>query len=131
METTPYPTDQETATLVILEGETEKKYDLREKSIWTFGRETQSNHPDLAVESRIVGRQHGEFRSIDGEWFYIDKGSINGTYHNGKKISNGLNGRVRPVILSNGDVLRVDSDDLEHPDRRGVRMTFVTEGIYE
>lgn len=130
METTPYLALQGEATLVILEGKSEIRCcPLSAKRQWTIGRPTENNNPDIPVRSRIVGRQHGEFNCIDGEWFYIDKGSINGTYHNGKKISNGLNGRVRPVLLNNGDVLRVDSDDLTEPDMRGVWIMFLTETV--
>ncbi|MGN0483647.1 MAG: FHA domain-containing protein [Lachnospiraceae bacterium] len=119
---------QKEVTLVILDGETDIHcYSLSEDKTWTFGRESAHSHPDISVQSKIVSRTHGEFESMDGEWFYVEKESKNGTYHNGKKIRKGLKKKVRPVLLSDGDILRIDSEDLNAPDSRGVRILFLTE----
>ena len=50
-------------------------------------------------------------------------------YYNGKKIAMNENSEYEAVKLSNGDILRVDSDNLENPEERGVLLIFTTEGI--
>lgn len=129
MKTTPYLSKTGKATLVVLEERKIRNYDLGKRHKWTFGRECPENYPDIAVYSPIVGRKHGEFLCINEEWFYIDQGSRNGTWHNGKKISLGLNGKVRPVMLNDGDILRVDADNLDTPDGRGIWIFFTTTNI--
>ena len=59
----------------------------------------------------------------------MESGSLNGTYYNGKKIAMNENSEYEAVKLSNGDILRVDSDNLENPEERGVLLIFTTEGI--
>ena len=123
METTPYLKLQGDAMLIILEEDQNMRCCALNKKIkWTFGRETKDNHPDIPVSSRIVGRTHGEFACVDNKWVYVDKGSINGTYHNGIKIH-------QTTYLSNRDVLRIDADDLNNPDERGVWIMFLTEQV--
>ena len=41
---------------------------------------------------------------MDGIWFYMDENPKNGTIRNWKKLSSGLHGRVKPVMVSPGDV---------------------------
>lgn len=41
---------------------------------------------DIELESKIVSRKHGRIQSVDGAWYYIEEGSLNGTYYNGEKI---------------------------------------------
>ena len=64
-----------------------------------------------------------------GEWYYIENGSLNGTYYNGSKIKANDHGEFDAVKLSNGDILRIDSDSLDYPEERGVFFLFTTEGI--
>lgn len=84
---------------------------------------------DIELESKIVSRKHGQIQSVDGEWYYIDNGSLNGTYYNGSKIKANDHGEFDAVKLSNGDILRIDSDSLDYPEERGVFFLFTTEGI--
>lgn len=93
------------------------------KEKWTLGRKTPENSPDIPLRSDIAGRGHGEFLFMDGLLFYVDRGNVNGTFHNGKKISKGLKGRAAPVLLSDGDILRIDCEDSDRPDSRNVNIT--------
>lgn len=99
-----------------------KRFVLDERERWSLGRATAENKPDISLKSQIAGRSHGEFLLVDGQLFYIDKGSVNGTFHNGKKLAAGLRGRANPVLLSDGDVLQIDFDNLDTPDAENVRI---------
>lgn len=112
-------------TIIIMENGKVYSYELSVQTRLTIGRATSQNMPDIPLSSPIVGRKHGEFVYISGQWFYCDNGSRNGTFYNGRKIKAGLNGRVCPVLLQDGDVLRIDYADLNTPDSRGIKITFV------
>lgn len=129
MQTTPYLAIESGATLVILEMEQIRSCALDVRTQWKLGRSCPGNSPDIPLQSPIAGRKHGELICIDGQWFYVDGGSINGTFHNGKKVDIGLNNKKRPVLLNNGDILRIDYSDLSTPDSRGVWMLFTTDTI--
>lgn len=124
METMAYLPDLEAVSLVILENGVIKCFDFTMQSRWTIGRTTPENRPDISLTSPIAGRKHGEFVFVSGQWFYCDRGSLNGTFYNGTKIETGLNGRVCPVMLKDGDVLRIDNDDLNMPDPSSVWILF-------
>jgi ABC-type multidrug transport system ATPase subunit/pSer/pThr/pTyr-binding forkhead associated (FHA) protein len=111
---------------VIIENTGIRNIPLDVRSRWTFGRGTPAATPDISVSSAIVGRKHGELFFVDGQWYYLDRGSVNGTYYNGQKIAAADGGEAKPVPLCNGDILRVDSDSLDFPDDRGVWMLFTT-----
>lgn len=121
------PTDQ--TTLVILEQGDVQCYRLDEAAQWSLGRKTPKNNPDIALKSSVVSRCHGTFLLVDDQWFYCDQGSLNGTVYNGKKVRCGLNRRIMPVMLKNGDVLRIDHSSAGKSDPRGVWMLFSTERI--
>lgn len=129
MQTIAFSSVQSDATLVILEDGKVRSYSLKNKNNWTIGRPTDENNPDIPLYSKIAGRKHAELKGLGADWFYIDKGSINGTYYNGSKIKTGINGSITPVPLNNGDVLRIDSDNLNYPDSRGVWMLFTTDNV--
>ena len=78
--------------------------------ITTIGRKTSHTQCDIALDSPIVSRRHGEIvLSADG-YFYKDLDSTNGTYVNGR-----LCGRDAASVapLSNGDVI---SFEIRQPD---------------
>ena len=109
-------------TLYVRELGRTKRFALEEREKWSLGRATPENKPDIPLKSQIAGRSHGEFLLVDGQLFYIDRGSVNGTFHNGKKLAAGLRGRANPVLVSDGDVLQIDCDNLDTPDKENVRI---------
>lgn len=129
METMPYLAIRSAASLIVLERGFVRNYPLDAKNLWRIGRKNPETENDIELESKIVSRKHGYIQNIDGEWYYVESGSLNGTYYNGKKIAMNENSEYEAVKLSNGDILRVDSDNLENPEERGVLLIFTTEGI--
>lgn len=57
--------------------------DVRLQGRQIFGRETSSVHPDIPVNAQIISKRHGEFGVVEGQTFYRDLGSTNGTRING------------------------------------------------
>lgn len=129
METKQFQSTSDQINLVVLEQGRIRCYGMDSGNRWTVGRTTAQNTPDIPLASPIASRTHGEFVMIDGQWFYCDLGSRNGTLYNGVRIQSGLNGRVRPVMLENGDILRIDHSEAGRADPRGVWMLFSTENI--
>lgn len=129
METEQFQPASDQINLVVLEQGTVRCYGLDSRNRWTLGRVTKQNTPDIPITSPIASRKHGEFIMIDGQWFYCDQGSLNGTLYNGAKIQSGLNRRVRPIMLENGDILRIDRNEANKTDPRGVWMLFSTKSI--
>lgn len=126
MDTTPYLSIKSNANLVVLEDGAVRTIPLDCRTEWTIGRVAPGNEPDIVLNSKIASRHHGKLANINGQWFFVDNGSSNGTYYNGNKIVPGADGSIFPVALSNGDILRIDSNNLMTPDMRGVWMMFST-----
>ncbi|MDO4459504.1 MAG: FHA domain-containing protein, partial [Clostridia bacterium] len=80
----------------------------------------------IVLRSGVVSRNHGEVRHVGNAWIYTDVGSTNGTYVNGRKINSSY-GESESVMLSDGDLLRIDGPNLSNPDSRGVVMLFMTD----
>lgn len=118
----------DTVSLIILENDSIRMYPLCGRKQWTIGRSSDNVNADISILSPIVGKLHGQFIQFGSEWFYTDNGSVNGTYYNGKRIKNGINGSITPIILCDGDVLRIDSGNFENPDPRGVLIIFTMHG---
>ena len=91
--------------LVVIENEKLSCYRLDDRLVWSLGRPSNGNIPDISLNSSTVSRRHGEFRNTDGVWFYLDFNGTNGTVYNGKHIDPARNGKIRPVCLSDGDIL--------------------------
>lgn len=90
-------------SLVIIESGQIITYALDEKDAWEIGRPTKNNNPDIKMHSPTVSRKHGRFHKMDGIWFYLDYNGKNGTVYNHKHLSAGIGGRIKPVLLSDGD----------------------------
>lgn len=90
--------------LIIIENGQLTSYMLDDKNVWEVGRPSKENIPDIKLHSTTVSRRHGKFQNLDGEWFYLDYNGKNGTVYNQKHIKPGINGRVRPVMLKDGDL---------------------------
>ena len=129
MQTTSFEPVSNELSLVVLEQGEIKRYRLGSYEKLTIGRATPVSNPDIPLSSPIAGRGHGEFLMIDDQVFYCDKGSRNGTFHNGRKIRQGLRKQMNPIMLSSGDVLRIDYEDLGRPDPRGVWMLVTSNAI--
>lgn len=91
--------------LIVIENGKLSAYALDDRLKWTVGRPTPDNIPDISFHCSTVSRRHGEFRNMDGLWFYLDHLGKNGTVCNGNHIGKGINGKVKPVMLKDGDVL--------------------------
>lgn len=129
METMPYLSVSSSASLVVLEAGTVRSFPLEGKQVWKIGRKNPESESDIELESKIVSRKHGRIQNVDGAWYYMEEGSLNGTYYNGEKIKMNDKGEFDGVKLTNGDILRIDSDSLKNPEERGVLFLFTTEGI--
>lgn len=91
--------------LIVIENGQLTTYALDDKVIWEVGRPSKDNIPDIKLHSTTVSRQHGRFQNMDGVWFYVDGLGKNGTVYNGKHITLGLRGMIKPITMNNGDVL--------------------------
>ena len=90
--------------LIVIENGQLTTYPLDDKNIWELGRPSKNNIPDIKLHAATVSRKHGKFQNMDGVWFYLDYNGKNGTVYNDKHIQVGLNGRIKPIILSDGDI---------------------------
>jgi len=112
--------------LVIIEKGKLREICLDEKESWEVGRPTADNIPDIALDSKTVSRKHGRFINMDGVWFYIDCNGKNGTVYNKKHINAGLNGRIKPAMLSDGDVFVFGGGDKEYFTEKTIFALFLT-----
>lgn len=129
MQTRRYIPEASGANLVVLENDQIQSCPLDILPEWKVGRHApgMANEPDVLFSSMIVSREHGWIRNIEGQWYYVDNPeNLNGTFHNGRKIPRPLKGMKNPVPLENGDILRIDNDDLDHVNKQGVLMLFTT-----
>ncbi len=120
------------ACLVILEGDQVRVCSLDARREWMVGRYASDmpNPPDVRFSSKIVSREHGWIRNIDDQWYFVDNPrNLNGTFYNGIKIPRPEGGAKQPVKLENGDILRIDNEDLNHVSAHGVLMMFTTANI--
>ena len=92
----------------------------------TMGRQNSNSTPDIVLLSNIVGRNHGEFlyNSSTDDYYYVDKNSTNGTYINGRRLPPYNEYGTHPYKLSDGDILRIDSANLNAPHPHAVLIIF-------
>lgn len=76
----------------------------------TIGRTSSQGTCDIAINSAIVSRRHGQIAQSDSGYFYQDLGSTNGTYVNGKRYGCGV---ASAVPLTDGDII---SFEVSQPD---------------
>ncbi len=91
--------------LVVIENGKLNTYMLDDKEAWEVGRLSRNSSPDIAFCSPTVSRKHGKFQNMDGIWFYLDYSGKNGTVYKDEKIKAGARGRIKPILLSDKDVL--------------------------
>lgn len=86
------------------------------KYLTTVGRSSSQGTCDIAIDSPIISRRHGEIALSNDEYFYKDLGSTNGTYVNGR-----LYGRSSASVtpLSDGDIIsfEIRRSDTVFPDK--------------
>ncbi len=121
------PLPAKPATLLILErGKPVQLVSLT--GTMRIGRESEKSTNDIDLHSGIVSRNHGEFiyEDVEGVYYYRDNNSLNGTFYNGNKLEQ-LNERgSRAVRLSDGDILRIDCENLMNPRNDAVIIIFST-----
>lgn len=71
----------------------------------TIGRPSRQNSCDISIRSSIVSREHGEIAAIDGEYFYRDLDSRNGTYINDVPVGRKSPEKMQAKKLHDGDIL--------------------------
>ena len=118
-------------SLIIIENGQLRTYFLDDRLTWEVGRPSKDNQPDIKLYSATVSRKHGRFQNMDGIWFYLDNNGKNGTVYNNKHIKAGLNGRVKPVMLKDGDVFIFGGDEQAVINCKTIWAMFSTHGCEE
>lgn len=114
--------------LIVIQDGTLEMYVLDDKLSWSVGRLSKNNNPDIKLHSITVSREHGSFENMDGIWFYTDsKKNKNGTIYNNSKIQLGLHNNVKPIMLSDGDVLIFGGGDKAVINSKTIWSLFSTE----
>lgn len=120
--------------LIIIENGRIRTCLLDEKNVWEIGRPSKEEKPDISFRSATVSRKHGRLENVDGIWFYLDYNGKNGTVYNGKHIVAGRNGRTKPVMMSEGDVLILGGGEqavINHKTIWAMFMTRCHEGMWQ
>ena len=112
--------------LIMIENGQLSTYPLDDKLSWEVGRPSKDNSPDIKLYSATASRKHGRFENKDGVWFYIDYNGKNGTVYKGKKISQGLNGRLNPILLNDGDIFVFGGGEEAVIDAKTIWAMFTT-----
>lgn len=91
-----------------------------------LGRKVPGSNCDIALSSPLVSRAHGVFMRVANNYYYTDSHSTNGTYLNGEKLKITSERGSDPVMLNDGDILRIDRRTLDNPHPDAVTMIFST-----
>ena len=94
--TNPIPSAGETALLISARGAVSGSRYLLDEDEITVGRDPRA---DILLDDSTVSRQHAVFRRVNGQFFVVDAGSLNGTYVNRQ--------RVDQAALKNGDEIMI------------------------
>lgn len=117
--------------LILIENGQIFSYDLDDKNSWEIGRPSKDNIPDIKLHSVTVSRKHGKFQNMDGIWFYLDHKGKNGTVYNHKHLETGLNGRIKPVMLNDGDIFVFGGGKEEVINCKTIWAMYVTKAFEE
>ena len=74
----------------------------------TIGRATEQSNCDVRISSPIVSRFHGEIAVANGEYYYRDLNSTNGTYINDVLVGKDSPTNKQAQVLHDGDILCFD-----------------------
>lgn len=121
------PLPPKPATLLMLERGKQVRI-ISMSGTMTIGRVNNDIKNDISLSSGIVSRNHGEFiyEDTEGVYYYRDNDSLNGTFYNGKKLEKINERGSKAVKLSDGDILRIDCDNLTNPRSDAVVLLFST-----
>ena len=112
--------------LIIIDGDNE----VREININAFRRERISFGRDssnqIVLNSSIVSKVHGYFEFVNGALIVYDANSTNGMFINNRRYKTDSRGETEIHKLHDGDIIRIDNDDLSHGHRMGVLMLYTT-----
>lgn len=117
--------------LIVIEKGQIFSYELDDKNSWEVGRASKDHTPDIKLHSATVSRKHGKFQNIDGIWFYLDYKGKNGTVYNHKHMKAGLNGRIKPVMLNDGDTFVFGGGDEEVINCKTIWALYITRSFDE
>ena len=118
--------------LIVIENGQLTTYCLDDKLSWQVGRLSKDNVPDIILHSVTASRKHGKFQNMDGVWFYIDNSNnTNGTIYNNEKVKTGLNGRVKPIMVSDGDIFIFGGGDEAIINPQTIWALFTTKSFDE
>ena len=92
-------------TWIVIENGIYTEYRLDDKTGWEVGRAAGQIRPDIDLHAPTVSRQQGKLRNAGGIWFYVEHRGKNGTFRNGRQITAGVGGMVKPQMLEHGDVM--------------------------
>lgn len=103
------PADELSSSLqspaLVLNSDTQQsQLSLFGRQAWSIGR---SNDSAIVLPDRWVSRHHAELQCMyDGEVYFVDLGSGNGSYVNGERVT-------MPLLLTKGDRLTVGQTDID------------------
>ena len=126
MPTKDYSAQVRPATLIIVGKKTDDVLIVYLKNSMTIGRESDKHTADILLKSPIVSRLHGEFTYFNGDFYYTDKHSRNGTYLNGVRIRQEPGKDSAAIKLTDGDILRIDRPTLNDPHPEAVTIIYST-----
>ena len=119
------PPPPKPATLLVLERNKDVRV-VRLNGDMRLGRKSPDSYSDIPLDSGIASRNHGDFSFIDDTYYYKDNNSLNGTFINGQKLVKYNERGSRAVKLMDGDVIRIDHNQLDRPHDEAVEMIFST-----
>ncbi len=110
--------------IVITEKNESREVSLNDKTEWLIGRVSSASKPDIPLTTATVSRKHGRFVNCMGIWYYYNCCCKNNTFINGKLIKPGIGGRIRPVMLKDGDELLLGAGSIPKVNDRNVKVVF-------
>jgi len=117
---------RETAHLIIFTGIKNEARIIKLDKTMTIGRQVPGNTPDIALDSPILSRKHGNFIVRPDGFYYEDCDSFNGSFINGVLYKQDKNPCTAPIRLKNGDVVRIDTYDPRKSHKEAVTVVFST-----